>query len=166
MREMELRLERLEKIVFATSKLSVMEAERRLTRAQQRFDNNEKLLIRGFITERQFAEDRFNLQLAFRERELARNASNSRRISMKIDVLRAENRLRVAKDNFERNSRLRNRGYSSLSDVESARKEVTLAERSLEVAKMRLDAISKPLGNPENKPEKKADRKKPKDSDK
>ncbi len=150
-RDLERRLDRLEKIVLATSQLSVLEAERQLTRMQQQFEHSERLFIRGLINEAQFSQDRFELQLAKRELLLAKNTKHARKISMEIDFMRAKNRLRVAKENFDRSKRFSIRGLSSPQEVEINRRQIGIAEKALEVARLRLEAISKPID--ELKPE-------------
>ena len=159
-KELELRLERLEKIVLATSKLTVLEAERQLERALQEFEHSERLFIKGFITDNQLAQDRFQLQLAEQEVLLAKNAKNARKIAMEIDLMRAKNGLRVAKENLERSERRANRGFSSITEIEVHRKQITIAQKRLEVAQMRFDAISKPIKPVKPKAEKQPESKK------
>ena len=140
-RLLEERVERLEEIVFATLKISVAEAERQVARARQQLEYSERLFIRGMLTESRVNQDRLALRLAERELQFAKSSNQSRQLSAEIDLLRAKNKLRVAQDNFRLSERRANKGLSSANDLELDRKAITIAERRVELAQKRLDAI-------------------------
>jgi hypothetical protein len=141
--QLTVRVERLEKILFATSKLAVFDAERNLADAQQRLRDSERLFLQGFLTDAQLAADRFAVARARREVELARADRDGYRIASEIDLMQAEYALQVAEQQLEFTQRMANRGFNSLTDVADRRAGVDRAKKQLELARQRLDAAHK-----------------------
>ena len=138
---LEARLERLERILFATSVLSVFEAERNLAEAEARLLESERLFLRGFLTDAQVAQDRFNFDRAKQELRLVKNMSDGRRITAEIDLMAARNTFRQAKEQLQTSESLARRGFSSETQINSNRQQVEVARQELEIARKRLQAL-------------------------
>ena len=91
--DMEKRMEILEKTMYATASLSVMDAQRSFERAKLTLRESEKLHNRGFITANQLSLDRFEFQRAKRELELAKSPTGGHRIALEIQIMDAQNTL-------------------------------------------------------------------------
>ena len=139
--ELERRIEILEQVVFATSKLSVFDAERNLQAARNRLADSKKLFLKGFITDIQLEQDRFHVDRARREIELARATSGSRRVAMEIDLMQAKHNLKLSKYNLQHTRQLAGRGYSSVAEIADEQKRVDRAEKNLQLARLRLEAL-------------------------
>jgi multidrug resistance efflux pump len=164
--ELQARIERLEKVVFATSKLSVYEAERQLEKAKQRLDYSQRLLIKGFITDSQLNQDRFEVDRAVSELRLAKSSVDVRQKSARIDLMQAKQNLIRAQEQLKFSENLANRGYSSKTEIEGNKYRVTLAEKRLALAQTRLNALNKELPKADSKDDKSAPTDEPAKSDK
>jgi len=142
---LEARMERLEKIVFATSKLSVYEAVRQLAESKLRLKNSERLFFRGFLADIDLQQDRFVVDRAQRELELAQSSINGRVLATEIDVMQAEQALRRAQASLEQSENYARRGFATQTTIENGKTQVEVAKRQLDIAKKRLEAISKDI---------------------
>ncbi len=129
--------------MFATTKLAVYDAERSLTNAQNRLQDSQKLFLRGLITDAQLASDRFAVDRAKHEVELAQSEKDGYRIASEIDLMQAEYTLKTAEDQLEYIRRLANHGYSSISEINDRKALVDIAKKKLEAAQQKLAEIQK-----------------------
>jgi hypothetical protein len=141
--QLEDRVARLEEILFATTKLSVYDAQRHLSDAEFRLKESEKLFFRGLLDEYQLQWDRFEVERARLEVRLAESDGDARLIAAHIDLRQAENELVVAQRRLEFAERNANYPRGSLSEIDLRNAEVERAKIRLLEAQGRLKAIQK-----------------------
>ncbi len=141
--QVELRLESLEQILFATSQLDAREATRRLERARQQLEGTRDLFQRGLIADWQLAQDRFAVLIAERELELAANPTRHRHLVSSLELLDAQRRVEMAQLNLRQTTNMNNRGFSSLSQIDDAKRELSTAESAVATAQAKVDAAAK-----------------------
>ncbi len=137
---LESRVEALEQILFAAKQLELREARRRLDRAKQQLSDTRVLFAQGIISDMQLAQDRFGLLIAEQELRLAEEPGRARQLVVGLDLLEARRRLEMARLNLRQTELENQRGFSSLTQVEYARREFTAAEESLDFAKKQAEA--------------------------
>ena len=138
--QLEQRVEKLERILFSTAKLSVTQAERRLAEMEHILKNSENLFARGYINAMQVQQDRFNVQQAKQELRLAKAERRQNTLVGELDVLGAEQNLIEAKQRLEFTRDLARREFASSWEVERAKLNVDTAERVLKNAQEKLKA--------------------------
>ena len=126
--------------MFSNAKLSVAQAERRLADAQQVSSHSEKLFAKGFITEAQLQQDRFDLEQAQQELKLANTERRQQKIAAEMDILNAKQNLTEAKQRLEYTQQLTGKGFASQRQLQRAQTDVDLAERVLKNAQLKLEA--------------------------
>ena len=137
--QLESRMRKLEEIVFASNAISVYDAERLVADAERRLKDSRRLLSRGYITQSQYEQDQFAVEIARKELELARAESDGRALATRIDVRQAERNVTLAEENLEYTQKLADRGFVPKSAVESVRQDVVRAKRKLDLAKRKLE---------------------------
>jgi multidrug resistance efflux pump len=137
---LELRVQKLEGILFSTAQLTVLEARQELEQATTRYESRRKLHLKGYITKAQLNNDRFQVDQAQRELELARAETNQQQISDKIDLSEAKRNLQVAKENLSNTQRLFERGFVSEREVQADEDEVRRFQRRLDLAETKASA--------------------------
>lgn len=155
--QLEQRLDALEQILFATSQLDLRTARRRLDEARQQLQGTRELFLRGLIADAQLEQDRFAVLIAEKELELAACPPDHRRLVSGLELLDSQRRLELARRNLSHTGNLNRRGFASLTQIDAAAAEVSLAEKAVETAEAKaaaaekLEAIqppSAPDGNP------------------
>ena len=139
---LEKRVAILEKILFSSVKLETKRAERLLADRKARLKNSRKLFARGLITEFQLQQDRMQVEEAERELALATAQSNQKRLASELEVLDAEQRLKVAIKELEFSQNLARRGFATKTEVERLERLVDEATQNLEHVKIKLDAAN------------------------
>lgn len=147
---LEQRVQKLESILFATSQLSLIEAEQRLEAANHQLKQSRKLHIKGFITAAQLDADRFQVQQAERLLQLAKAENGQQRILNRIDISEAERELEYAKQNLTFTQRMFDRGYASEFQLQTAEQEVVNSEKKLELAQSKADAAAELFNSQKN----------------
>lgn len=150
---LEQRVQKLESVLFATSQLSLMEAQKNVDAAQHRYEQSRKLHIKGFITANQLEADRFQVHQAERLLQLAKAENGQQRIVNQIDISEAKRELEFAKQNLAYTQRLFDRGYTSEFQVQSAEQTLINAEKKLELAETKAKAAAELLGAGDKKTE-------------
>jgi outer membrane protein TolC len=140
---LEARAKRLEELVFATSKLSVYDAQRNLAVARSRLKETERLYLQGLLSEIQFQNDRFAVEQAWAELKLAQAESNGQAIAATIDLRAAEHELKLSEENLRFSERMAGMADGSSREVDSARAAVERARLQLDAAQKRLRAVQK-----------------------
>lgn len=141
--DLESRVNQLENVLFATSKLEDSQAQRRLDRANQLLKEKRKLYVRGFITQLQVTNAELEVQQAKRELELAKLESNTRCKVAEIEVVEAKRNLEFASQQLDHQRLLAQRGYASQQEIKSAEDALSAAEKKLVIANTKLEAARK-----------------------
>jgi multidrug resistance efflux pump len=141
--KLERRVELLEKIVFSSTRLNAIQAQRQVDDAQERLDHTKSLFAKGFIQASEVEQDRYRLEQAKKELELAKAETKQDELVGEMDVLQAERQLRELEQQLSYTKRLAERGYVHEKSVEAWKAAVELAKRELESAKTRLNATRK-----------------------
>ena len=139
---LEQRVQKLESILFATSQLSLIEAEQRLETANHRLEQSRKLHIKGFITAAQLDADRFQVQQAERLLQLAKSENGQQRIVNQIDISEAKRELEYAKQNLDYSQRMFDRGFINEFQLQTAEQEVVNSQKKLELAEAKANAAA------------------------
>ena len=139
--DLEARVETLENLLFASVQLSVYDAQRRLAIANRERDQNQRLFYRGLLASIELERSFYEVERARIELELARATSGHRLWSSKIEVLDAEFELKYATDALERNREYAGRGLVTEYQLKQNTESVERAEKALEFAKQKLDAM-------------------------
>lgn len=147
---LEQRVQKLESILFATSQLSLMEAQKNFDAAQHRYEQSRKLHIKGIITATQLDADQFQVQRAERLLQLAKAENGQQRIVNQIDITEAERELEYAKQNLTYTQQLFDRGYASEFQVQSAEQDLVNSKKKLELAESKAKAAAELQGAQEN----------------
>lgn len=142
---LESRVQKLESILFTAAQLSVYEAKQELATATERFENSRKLHLKGFITASQLQQDRFLVDQARRQFELAQTHDNQQSIIGEIDILEAKRNLQLAEDELEHSKRLFDRGFVSGRQVEAAKSATIQLRKRLELAESKAKAAKELL---------------------
>ncbi len=142
-KDLEDRIANLEQSMFATATLSVMDAERRLDQAKTAVRESQKLHNRGILNTSRLDQDRFELERAQRELELAKSSTGGRRISLEIRIMEATQQVAMAQESLSFSNRLLTKGYISKNEVNSLERGLERAEKALQFAKDRLIAFDK-----------------------
>ncbi len=137
---LEQRVQKLESILFATSQLSVIEAKQEFDQAKLRLDQSRKLHLRGFLTAAQLESDRFLVQQAERQLDLAKAEGGQREIINQIDMLEAKRNLQVAEENLAHTQQLFDRGYVSERQVQAAEDDLLRFKKQLDLAESKARA--------------------------
>ncbi|MGI9518857.1 MAG: hypothetical protein ACR2NP_17515 [Pirellulaceae bacterium] len=138
---LENRVAHLERLLFTTTQLSEYEARRRLAEAKIRKRESERLHLRGHLSIAQVEYDRFVVQRAERELDMALAREGQFRIAAEIDVLQAEYDVRLARQQLRFNEEKLGRGFVTADQVAHNERQVTEAERLLAAAQEKLAAI-------------------------
>lgn len=138
--QLEQRVEQLERILFSNSKLPVADAENRLAATQHILDASEKLFAKGFITEAQLQQDRFDVQQAVQELKLSKAEHREYEIAGEMDLLNAKQWLSQANQQLKYTRELARKNFVSQWQVQQAENEVNLAERAVKNAELNLKA--------------------------
>ena len=139
--ELQKRLEKLERIVYSTSQLSLLEAERRLSNAQATLENSRKLRKKGFINEAQFKNDEFAVRQAEQELQLATSTEGTAKQGAELDLMNAEQDLVQAERELEYIKKLASKGFSTKYEVQRVERLVRFKERAVELTKQKLAAF-------------------------
>lgn len=139
--ELEERVAKLENIVFSTSQLRQVEAQRRLENAKVTFEHSQKLRKKGFINEAQLKNDQFAVLQAEQELELARATDDKARLGAKLDLINANQVLAQANRELEYIKKLASRGFATKFEVQRCERHVRVAERAVELAKSKHGAF-------------------------
>ena len=139
--ELEDRVSRLESIVFATSSLNSVEAERRLQNAKRAFEHSRKLLKKGFITEAQLQNDEFNVKQAEQELQLALGQTNEAKLGAELQLMTAEQDLLQAQRNLEYTKKLASKGFATTYDVQQEERFIRRLELRVANAKERVKSF-------------------------
>ncbi len=137
---LETRIEALERIVFATSQLTVYESQRRLKEAEQMLRDRRELFLKGLLAESAWRQDQLQVEILKRELSMAQAASIQKENVFEIEVLQARQRLSDAKLQFERSQTLVNRGFATQTQLERDSRLVTLSQQQLNLAEQKLNA--------------------------
>ncbi len=137
---LEQRVERLEQILLSAAKMTVAEAERRLVETQHTVEASEKLFAKGFITESQLQQDRFDVQQAIQELKLATAEHREYELAGEMDLLNAKQWLTEAKQQLDYTRKLARKEFASQWQIQQAENEVKLAELNLKNAELKLKA--------------------------
>ena len=138
---LEQRIKKLENIIYSTSQLSSMEAERRLNNARTTLEHSRQLRKKGYINDAQFKNDQFAVQQAEQELKLAKAADSSAKQGAELDVINAEQALTLAQRELEYIEKLESRGFSTQFDVQRCERKVRVKQRALELAKQKFAAF-------------------------
>jgi multidrug resistance efflux pump len=141
--QLEQRLDALEQILFSTSQLDLRSARRRLDEARQQLEGTRELFLRGLVADAQLEQDRFAVLIAERELELAACPPDHRRLVSGLELLDSQRRLELARRNLSHTENLNRRGFASLTQIDEARAEVSLAEKAVQVSEEKAAAAEK-----------------------
>jgi multidrug resistance efflux pump len=136
--QLEVRIKRLERVLFPTSQLSVSEAERRLTEAEQTLEQSKRLLRQGLVSKAQIEHDEFMVAQARLEIKLAKSDVNKEQFSAKLDLVKAQQAVDQASRELDYARKLANRGYTSKYEVQRRERVLRDLERELEIAQQKL----------------------------
>lgn len=150
---LETRVQKLESILFATAQLSALEAQQELDQAKRRLEQSKRLHLRGFLTAAQLDSDRFQVQQAERQLDLAKAERGQRQIVNQIDLLEAKRDLQVAQDNLTHTQLLFDRGYVSDQQVQAAKDDLLRFQKHLDLAESKAKAALELLELREKQPE-------------
>ncbi len=139
--DLEARVQRLENLLFASARLSVYDAQRRLAVASREREQNQRLFYRGLLASIEIERSYYEVARARCELELARATSGHRRWSTEIEVLEAEFELKFALDALERNREYAGRGLVTEYQLKQNTESVERAEKALAFAKQKLEAL-------------------------
>ncbi len=137
---LESRVALLEKILFATSTLSVFEAERRLKDAELQLKERRDLFLKGRLADSVWRQDQLQVDILKRELAIAHTAYAQKSNLMEIEVLQAKQNLANAESRLTRSQNLANRGYATLTQVQQDQRLVELQRLQLETAQLKLKA--------------------------
>jgi hypothetical protein len=137
---LESRIDALERIVFATAKISAMEADRRVQEAEAQRRESRQLFLKGIIAEGRYRQDEFMVELLRRERDFLLDTARQRKNVMEMELLQAENNLRIAEDQLIFLQTLGNRGFSTIDQVRETERYVIESKARLALAKEKLQA--------------------------
>ncbi len=137
---LEARLDALERVVFATAKISVVEAERRLQDAEAQLRESRQLFLKGIIAEGRWRQDEFMVELLRRERDFLLDTTRQRKGLMEMELLQAENNLRIAEDQLNFLQNLANRGFATIDQIRETERYVADSKARLTLARERLQA--------------------------
>ena len=140
MSRLEGRMESLERVVFATAKISAIEAERRLKLAEEQLRESRQLFLKGFIAEGRWRQDEFSVDLLRRELDFLKTTSKQRKSVIEIEVLQAEKDLKLAEDQLNYTQNLATRGFASIDQVRENERFVSDSKSRLELAREKLKA--------------------------
>lgn len=139
--DLEKRVVKLERILYSTSQLSRIEAERRLENARATLENSRKLRKKGFINDAQLQNDEFAVRQAEQELELATASDGTAKQGAELELINAEQELLQAKRELVYIEKLESRGFSTKFEVQRVERLVRFKERSVEAAKQKLAAF-------------------------
>jgi hypothetical protein len=137
---LESRFESLERVVFATAKISAIEAERRLKQAEEQLRESRQLFLKGFIAEGRWRQDEFSVDLLRRELEFLKTTSKQRKSVIEIEVLQAEKDLQLAEEQLNYTQNLATRGFASVDQVRENERFVSDSKSRLDLARDKLKA--------------------------
>ncbi len=137
---LENRFDSLERVVFATAKISAIDAERRVQQAEEQLRESRQLFLKGFIAEGRWRQDEFTANLLRRELDFLKTTSQQRKAVIELEVLQAEKDLRLAEDQLNYTQNLATRGFASMDQVRENERFVTDSKGRLELARDKLKA--------------------------
>lgn len=140
---LEKRIEQMERVVFSTAKLSVMQAERRLTEAEENLRNSKLLYAKGFANEFQLQRSQFDVEEAVQQLSLAKSENRQKEIASNLEFIQLERNLKDAQAQLNYKKSLYERGYSSQAEIDRLQRRVDEMERAVANAKMKLDAAKR-----------------------
>jgi len=159
---LEERVAHLERLIFATAQLSTYEAERRLEAARTQLGQTRRLFVKGVARQAEVNLDRYLVDRAERELDLAKATDGQFRISAEIDCLRAEFELENARQRLQFSQEQLNRGFVDQSVILRQQVFIDNAAKNLNLARQRLQAIKdselKGLTGSTKKPESETDK--------
>jgi hypothetical protein len=148
--EMDSRLIRLERQQMRAARLpaiSVAEAEAVLDFAQAKLEASESLLDSGKVDPVQVASDRLALVRAEGQLNAAKAAQEESLLLMELDVVYAESQLMELRREKEVTQRLAAKGYTSSDRLQHLLMKEQLAEKELQLVKLRLQTQKKVAGH-------------------
>ncbi|MDA7979407.1 MAG: hypothetical protein MPJ50_11645 [Pirellulales bacterium] len=134
--------EQLGRLCVEDAALAQINAEHKLSIAEDRLAQSERLAAQGYISDVQLQADQLAVEIARRELQLTKSQSQSDREAARLAVLNAEAALSQALLRYDHTQRLQTKGY--VSEVEAARDkaDVARAEKVLAAAKLKLEMYS------------------------
>lgn len=151
----ETRITRLERQLMRSSRfpaITIAEAEAAVEFAKAQLQESEHEQKRGTATPVQVASDQLALARAQGQLESATAAVQENILTLEMDVVYAERRLLEARKEKEVHQRLAAKGYTSSDSLQFLILNEGLAEKELQLAKMRLQAQRKSAGQAEETP--------------
>ncbi len=127
--------------------LAKINAEHKLTIAEERLEQSERLAAHGYISNSQLQTDRLAVEIARRELQLATADSENERETQQLAVMNAEAALQTAKLRFEHSQRLLEKGYVSEAAAAADEAAVLRAEKVLEAARLKLELVGPGAAN-------------------
>ena len=139
--ELQKRVVKLERIIYSTSQLSRLDAERRLTNAQETLEHSRQLRKKGFINDAQLKNDEFAVRQAEQELELATSSEDTAKQGAELELMNSEQDLIQARRELLYIEKLESRGFSTKYEVQRVERLVRFKERAVELAKQKLAAF-------------------------
>jgi hypothetical protein len=138
-----IRMERQQLRVSRFPAVTLAEAEATLEFAKLQLKESEYRLQRGDATEAQVASDRLALVRAKGQLDAATFAHQESILTLQVDVVYAERRLTAVRAEKEVTERLAAKGYASTDALHLLILDESLAEKDLQLARLRLQAQQK-----------------------
>lgn len=143
LRSVEDRMIRLERQILSNSQLpaiTIAEAEAAVEFADVQFQASRQLYEKGDLSEVTLARHRLDLVRAEGQLNAAKVAHADRLIALELDVMYAERALADQSQQHQQLERLVAKGYGSTEGLKWRSYDVTIAEKQLEQARLRLAA--------------------------